>query len=62
LSKTLGKPYNDAYGTDVEEAYKTIKYYAGFSDKIHGQVIEPTGEKLAYTLREPMGVCGLIVP
>jgi aldehyde dehydrogenase (NAD+) len=47
---------------DLAEVYSTIKYYAGYADKLHGQVIETTPAKLAYTLREPLGVCGQIIP
>lgn len=35
---------------------------AGWADKIHGQVIDTTSAKLAYTIREPIGVCGQIIP
>ena len=56
-----GKPYSDAMG-DVEELIEVFKYYGGYSDKIHGQVIETTPAKFAYTIREPIGVCGQIIP
>jgi aldehyde dehydrogenase (NAD+) len=58
----LGKPYSDALNGDLAEVSGTIKYYAGYADKIHGQVIETTPAKLAYTIREPIGVCGQIIP
>lgn len=44
------------------EVINTLKYYAGYADKIHGQVIDTTAAKLAYTIREPVGVCGQIIP
>lgn len=47
---------------DVNEVYRCIKYYAGWADKVHGQVINTHGGKLCYTLREPIGVCGQIIP
>lgn len=40
----------------------TIRYYAGYADKLHGQVIDTGPAKLAYTIREPVGVCGQIIP
>ena len=40
----------------------TLRYYGGFADKIHGDVIETNSNKLAYTIREPVGVCGQIIP
>jgi aldehyde dehydrogenase (NAD(P)+) len=58
----LGKPYSDSLNGDLPEVWGTIKYYAGYADKIHGQVIETTPAKLAYTIREPVGVCGQIIP
>ncbi|KAF2859035.1 aldehyde dehydrogenase-like protein [Piedraia hortae CBS 480.64] len=57
-----GKPYRAAHDEDVAEVAKCIKYYAGWADKVHGQVIDTGPAKLAYTLREPIGVCGQIIP
>lgn len=57
-----GKPYTVARDEDVAEVSGTLKYYAGWADKIHGQVIETSPAKLAYTLREPVGVCAAIIP
>ncbi|KAG8162629.1 hypothetical protein KVR01_007107 [Diaporthe batatas] len=47
---------------DNGKPYSTLRYYAGFADKVFGQVIETTPEKFAYTIREPVGVCGQIIP
>lgn len=42
---------------------KTIRYYAGWADKQYGQTIQTDDtKKLTYTLREPVGVCGQIIP
>ena len=57
-----GKPYSVSRDEDLSEVIGTLKYYAGYADKIHGQVIETTSAKLAYTIREPIGVCGQIIP
>lgn len=57
-----GKPYTVARDEDMSEVVGTLKYYAGYADKIHGQVIDTTAAKLAYTIREPIGVCGQIIP
>jgi aldehyde dehydrogenase (NAD+) len=40
----------------------TLTYYAGWADKINGQVIPARTDALTYTVREPMGVVGAIVP
>jgi aldehyde dehydrogenase (NAD+) len=57
-----GKPYQVALNEDLGEVANCLKYYAGWADKIHGQVIDTTSAKLAYTIREPIGVCGQIIP
>ncbi|KAJ4129787.1 mitochondrial aldehyde dehydrogenase [Fusarium equiseti] len=57
-----GKPYSVALNDDVTEVAETLRYYAGFADKVFGQVIETTGDKFGYTIREPVGVCGQIIP
>ena len=60
-----GKPYREALAGDLGEVVATIRYYAGWADKISGQTITKAGEqglKFAYTLRQPIGVCGQIIP
>lgn len=56
-----GKIYGDALA-DVAEVEAVFKYYGGYADKIHGQVIDTGIAKFAYTLKEPIGVCGQIIP
>ncbi|CAO1601925.1 mitochondrial aldehyde dehydrogenase [Xanthoria calcicola] len=57
-----GKPYSVALNEDLPEAIGTIRYYSGWADKSHGQTINTTPEKFAYTLRQPIGVVGQIIP
>ena len=57
-----GKPYLVALNEDMAESSETIRYYSGYADKIFGQVIDTTPAKFAYTVREPVGVCGQIIP
>lgn len=57
-----GKPYTVALAEDVGEVQAVLKYYGGYADKIHGQVIDTGSAKFAYTIREPVGVCGQIIP
>jgi aldehyde dehydrogenase (NAD+) len=57
-----GKPYSVALNEDLGEVVNVIRYYAGYADKIHGQTISTTPQKFAYTLRQPIGVCGQIIP
>jgi len=57
-----GKPYQVALNEDLAEVSGCIRYYGGWADKIHGQVINTSPAKFAYTIREPVGVCGQIIP
>merc|ERR1712032_562411 len=38
------------------------RYYAGWADKLQGKTIPTEGGNFAYTIREPVGVCGQIIP
>jgi aldehyde dehydrogenase (NAD+) len=57
-----GKPFREARAIDIREAIETFRYYAGWADKIEGEVLPPNGNYLNYTRREPVGVCGQIIP
>lgn len=46
---------------DVKQIAVTLRYFAGYADKIHGKVINTEGA-LSYTRHEPIGVCGAIIP
>ncbi len=47
---------------DVAMSVETMRYYAGWADKITGDTLPVNGPFFVYTLREPMGVVGAIVP
>jgi len=57
-----GKTFYCAKTMDLRLAIDTIRYYAGWADKIHGQVIETQEDQLVYTRHEPFGVVGQIIP
>lgn len=57
-----GKPYSVSLEEDLAEVISTLKYYAGWADKLHGQTIPTSPQKFAYTLKQPIGVCGQIIP
>ena len=57
-----GKPIRDARNADLPLVIDCLRYYAGWSDKIHGQTIPVRGNYFTYTKREPVGVCGQIIP
>ncbi|WP_158932837.1 aldehyde dehydrogenase family protein [Acidisphaera sp. S103] len=57
-----GKPVSAIRRQDMPAVLDTLAYYAGLADKINGQVIPVRGDALTYTVREPLGVVGAIVP
>ncbi len=61
-----GKPKGMAAAVDIPGAISQLRFMAGWASKISGEVIQPytmpTGTVFGYTLREPVGVCGQIVP
>ena len=57
-----GKPYFEARRIDVPGVAQTLRYYAGLADKVQGDTIPVPGPFLNYTLREPVGVVGAIIP
>ena len=56
-----GKPLFES-AIDVKLTADTFKYYGGWADKIQGETIPVDGPFFNYTLREPLGVIGAIVP
>lgn len=57
-----GKPIGDAKAADLPLAIDCLRYYAGWADKITGDTIPVRGDYFCYTRREPVGVCGQIIP
>jgi len=57
-----GKPINETRNADLPLSIETFEYYAGLADKIHGDTIPVNGNFFNYTLREPAGVVGQIIP
>ncbi len=66
LTETLdvGRPIQFSRMADVGGAIGQLRYQAGWATKLAGETneISAPGEWLSYTLREPVGVCGQIVP
>jgi aldehyde dehydrogenase (NAD+) len=56
-----GKPIRDAR-VEVAKVAEMFTYYAGWADKLHGEVIPVPSGHLTYTLREPLGVVFQITP
>ncbi len=60
-ARNAGKPIGDARW-EVEAAAGTFEYYAGAANKLFGEVVPVQDAGLDVVLREPVGVCALIVP
>src|SRR6266571_3488439 len=60
-SRNVGKPISAARG-EVVGASLVFDYYAGAANKLFGETIPVSRPGLDFTLREPIGVVGLIVP
>ena len=56
-----GKPLFES-NIDCAMAIETLRYYAGWCDKLTGDTLPVDGPYFVYTLREPVGVVGAIVP
>jgi aldehyde dehydrogenase (NAD+) len=57
-----GKGVTFSRGFDVPAAAETFRYYAGWCTKIYGETNPSDPSMFNYTLREPVGVCGQIIP
>jgi aldehyde dehydrogenase (NAD+) len=61
-SVDAGKPLAAVRRQDMAAVIDTMRYYAGWCDKITGSVIPARPGALTYTVREPVGVVGAIIP
>src|SRR5246500_1007825 len=57
-----GKPIFESRYVDMPMVIDVLRYYAGLATKIHGETVNTFETAFTYTLREPVGVVGLIVP
>jgi acyl-CoA reductase-like NAD-dependent aldehyde dehydrogenase len=62
ISLENGKTLREAAGGDVAPAADCFRYYAGWVRRIYGSTIPVDGPYFNYTLREPVGVVGAIIP
>jgi acyl-CoA reductase-like NAD-dependent aldehyde dehydrogenase len=60
-SRNVGKPITGARGEALAVSL-VFEYYAGAANKLFGETIPVSKPGLDFTLREPIGVVGLIVP
>jgi len=59
-ARNAGKPLGDARG-EIGMVVDTFRYYAGAPERLLGETI-PVAAGQSWTVREPLGVVGLIVP
>src|SRR5947208_14303571 len=57
-----GKPIKESTYIDLPGVIENFEYFAGWPTKIEGETIPVPGQMFNYTLREPVGVCGQIIP
>uniref|UniRef100_A0A0E9TIT8 Aldehyde dehydrogenase domain-containing protein n=1 Tax=Anguilla anguilla TaxID=7936 RepID=A0A0E9TIT8_ANGAN len=56
-SMDTGKPFLHAFFIDLDGSIKTLRYYAGWADKIHGKTMPVDQSFMCFTKHEPVGVC-----
>jgi betaine-aldehyde dehydrogenase len=60
-TRNTGKPIVEGEG-DIDAVAEVFEYYAGLATKIAGQVNPVSANALSLSIKEPIGVAGLIVP
>lgn len=60
-TRNCGKPIVESE-FDVQDAATCLEYYGGLATKIHGETLPVPDNAINFTLKEPVGVVGLIVP
>lgn len=61
-SLDTGHPVRDTRGLDVPRTAGCYRYFGGMADKFQGETIPVEAGFLNYTLREPVGIVGQVVP
>ncbi|HEX5738254.1 MAG TPA: aldehyde dehydrogenase family protein, partial [Hydrogenophaga sp.] len=66
LAEEQGRPRFDMTVMDLPMSVDTLRYFAGWADKLEGRTVPTAGfmgrQMLHYTRLEPVGVAALIVP
>lgn len=62
----VGRPYGEAFFAELPLVVDTLRYYAGWADKVTGTTFTlppfAGSERFSYTVRQPLGVVGAITP
>src|SRR5881409_2076534 len=61
-SLCTGKTLFDSGKVEIPFAAEVFRYYAGWATKIHGETLQLRENAFTFTLRQPVGVVGAIVP
>jgi aldehyde dehydrogenase (NAD+) len=61
-SLCTGKTMFDSGKVEIPFAAEVFRYYAGWANKIHGETLQLRDNAFTFTLRQPVGVVGAIVP
>lgn len=61
-SKDNGLPINETKFIAIPATIDVLEFYAGLANKIQGETLASPANRLSYTLKEPLGVIGAIVP
>ena len=61
-SVNTGKTLFDSGKVELPFAAEVFRYYAGWTTKIHGETLNLRDGAFTFTLRQPIGVVGAIVP
>ncbi len=61
-SLDVGKTVFESRNIDIPMAVEVFRYYAGWATKIYGETNPSAPSMFNFTLREPVGVCGQIIP
>jgi aldehyde dehydrogenase (NAD+) len=57
-----GKPLWESRDVDLQNVLRVWRFYAGAAQALEGETLPVAPDHLCVTLREPVGVCALIVP
>jgi len=59
--QNCGKPLAEAE-FDIADAANCFEFFGGLATKIHGETMQVPANSLSFVVREPIGVCGQIIP
>jgi acyl-CoA reductase-like NAD-dependent aldehyde dehydrogenase len=57
-----GLPINETKFIAMPATIDVLEFYAGLANKVQGETLASPADRLSYTLKEPLGVIGAIVP